>query len=233
MRRSSCLDDARQVEQDASCLGRRLENRVQQVAAAAADVDDPAGGREVVRRQDRRGVPCRFRGHGLAEDSRVPGLRPAGIPTSRRDRSARSTGDRRGPSGSGRRTTAATAGSPIIWGKARIDIGWSLRSSRDAGLCWYPPSARREHTVRGQQAKHPVQPVRIDLAALRQLLRGDRMVVDVVGDAELCHHLQASGGHARVGDREDQLVRFHGGATRSGPVPGCERPRRRTRAATG
>ena len=41
MRGSSCLDDARQVEQDASCLGCRLENRVQQVAVAAADVDDP------------------------------------------------------------------------------------------------------------------------------------------------------------------------------------------------
>ena len=65
--------------------------------------------------------------------------------------------------------------------------------------------------MRGEQAKHPVQPVRIDRASLRQLLRGDRTVVDVVGDAEFRHHVQASGGHARVGDREDQLVRFHDG----------------------
>jgi hypothetical protein len=42
MRRSSCLDDPRQVEEDASCLGRHLEYGVQQVAAAAADVDDSA-----------------------------------------------------------------------------------------------------------------------------------------------------------------------------------------------
>ena len=96
-----------------------------------------------------------------------------------------------------------------------------------------PAVGGREHTVRGQQAKHPVQPVRVDLASLRQFIRGDRMVVDVVGDAEFRHHLQASGGHARIGDREDQFVRFHVGTTRSGPGPGCERPRRRTRAATG
>ena len=44
MRRPSCLDDPGQVEQDASCPGRRLEHGVQQVAAAAADVDDLAGG---------------------------------------------------------------------------------------------------------------------------------------------------------------------------------------------
>ena len=65
--------------------------------------------------------------------------------------------------------------------------------------------------MRGQQAEHPVQPVRVDGAPLRQLTRGDGAVLDVVGDAEFRHDVQASGGHARVGDREDQLVRLHGG----------------------
>ena len=65
--------------------------------------------------------------------------------------------------------------------------------------------------MRGQQAEHPVQPVRVDGAPLRQFVGGDGAVLDVVGDAEFRHDVQASGGHARVGDREDQLVRLHGG----------------------
>ena len=124
-------------------------------------------------------------------------------------------------------------GKPIIWGKARIDIGWSLRSSRDAALCWYPSPASENTPCAASRRSTLSNPSGSTCASPRQFLRRDGTVVDVVGDAEIRHHVQAPGGHARVGDREDQLVRLHRTLTRPGRVPGCGRPTRRTRAATG
>ena len=80
------------------------------------------------------------------------------------------------------------------------------------GAVLVSPVDEGEDAVRGQQAQHPVQRARVDLASQRQLPGGDRIVVDVVGYAQLRCHVQAPGGHTRVREREDQLVRFHGGA---------------------
>ena len=58
---------------------------------------------------------------------------------------------------------------PLLAHDARMDIGWSLRSNRYATLCWRPPVTREKLAVRGRHAEDPVQPVSIDVAALRQV----------------------------------------------------------------
>ena len=161
-------------------------------------------------RQDGRGVARRPRGHGSTEDRafrrRPAQVAPQAVGIAQLDR--RATGaDRMGQLVE--RLQHHRQAHHLGEGAHRHRVVAAQQPGRGAVLV--PAADAGEHAVRGQQAEHPVQPVRIDRASLRQVLGGDRTVVDVVGDAELRHHVQASGGHARVGDREDQLVRLHGG----------------------
>ncbi len=213
-------------------MRRHLEYGVQQVAAAAAYVDDPASCGEVVGRQDGRGVAGRPRAHRPTEHCafrRHTGeVAPQAVGIAELDR----------------RATGADRVSQLVEGlqhhRQAHHLGERAHRHRvvaaqqpGRGAVLISAAGAGEHAVRGQQAERPVQSVRVDGAPSRQFVRRDRAVLDVVGDAELGHDVQASGGHARIGHREDQLVRLHDAPSRSWREPGCGRPTRRIRAATG
>jgi hypothetical protein len=100
-----------------------------------------------------------------------------------------------------------TSGEPIIRGKARIDIGCSLRSSSDAAVA-VRPSLPGEDALGGEQPEHPVQRVGVAPAPRRQHVDAGRLRADRVRHPELRDHLQAPRRHGPGRQAPHHLVRL-------------------------
>ena len=103
-------------------------------------------------------------------------------------------------------------------------MGWSLRSSRDAALCWYPPRAHENtpcaHSRRSTRSSPSGSTAHRSASSAAGTGRSS-----IWSAMPVRRHVQASRSNAGVGDREDQLVRFHGRTpTRPEPVRGSRDP---------
>ena len=128
------VDDLGQVEEESLGVRGSVKHGGEEVSAAAADVGDGAERAKVVGPQDRGDVGAGFSGHRVPEHLRLG--RPVLEVSPNTGRLNGLHGWRTRANRMSEEPECWNGGStdPSSRGKARIDIGSSLRSSRDAGV---------------------------------------------------------------------------------------------------
>jgi hypothetical protein len=184
-------EDIGQFKENSGGLRDGVQHGQQQVPAASSDVGDRLEPAEVVPVEDRGDVRTGLRGYRPAEDVGLRGailqvapdsLRPQDLDAGRPVRTDRTSSVR----------LSQVRGIPISWANGRIDFGWSVRRSVDAGLCRYPSAVRSNTPCATSRRRTRFSASGATSQAVARLATGHRGAVEVVGDPQLGDGVQAS-----------------------------------------